>query len=696
MNDVPSESIQQERPDPPGIAIAPRWKVTAVCALLAGLVFGVFGQAIAFPFVNLDDLAYVPEHPVVSRGLSLAGIGWAFTHFHCGLWHPATVISLMLDRQMFGSWAGGFHLVNLLLHAACAVLLFLMLLEMTGAFWRSGFVAAVFAIHPLRAESVIWITERKDVLSGLFFMLMLLAYVRYARGPRSKGRYTMVLLWLALGLMSKAMLVTAPGVLLLLDYWPLGRLKNLSDLPALMWEKAPLFALCILSSVAAFFALSTGDHLPVQMYPAGAPVAYLIYLGKLIYPSHLALPYPLPRGGWPCWQVLGALLLLTALTGGAWLLRRKQPWLLTGWLWYLGMLLPIIRSMQTDYPQACADRFTYLPQIGLCFAGTWLAADWAARRRHSGAILGSAAAVILIALSVAGWRQSTYWRDSVTLFTHSLECNRDNYYAHYVLGDALYREGKFAEAGAEFRESLRIDPAHKEAHLALGAFLSQQGRIDEAVTQFREALSFYPASAAMQYYLGKALLHQGSIEEASEHLHTAARNDPNFAGGLTELGTALLERGRADEGIAAYRDALRINPDNAVARTNLGNAFFKQGKPEEAIAQLQRALELQPADTTIQNDLAWMLATAPKVSLRNGTRALELARKSIQAPGGPNAYSTRTLAAAYAENGDYSHALQTAQTALQLAVAQTNPALANTLRRDIKLYEAGSRIAATH
>ncbi len=343
-------------------------------------------------------------------GLTLAGVKWAFTHVLVGHWHPLTVIVLMLDRQLFGFWAGGYHLVNIALHAACVVLLFCALLEMTGAIWRSAFVAALFAIHPLRVESVVWVSECKDVLSGLFFMLTLLAYVRYARQPRSMGRYAMVLLWFTLGLLSKPMLVTLPCVLLLLDYWPLARLRSPSQFPGLLWEKMPLFALSALSSIAAIFALNYGEHPPITTYPANAPIGYTAYLWKTIYPVNLALPYPLPVGGTPGWQTFDALLLLAAITAGVYYLRRRQPFLITGWLWYLGILVPVIGVMQTGN-QAYADRYSYLPQIGLFIAVTWMAAEWAGGARVRRTVLGVLAALILCALAAAGWRQVTYWRD---------------------------------------------------------------------------------------------------------------------------------------------------------------------------------------------------------------------------------------------------------------------------------------------
>lgn len=664
-----------------------------ICIALALMVFAVFGQTAGFDFVNLDDLGYIPNHPVVSQGLSLGGIAWAFTHFHGALWHPLTVTTFMLDCRLFGMRAGGYHLVNVLLHAAVAVLLFLLLAEMTGALWRSGFAAAVFAIHPLRAESVVWITERKDVLSGLFFMLTLLAYVRYARGTQSKGGYAMILIWFVMGLMSKSMLVTTPAVLLLLDYWPLGRLRSLADFRALVWEKAPLCILSALSCVATILAIHAGGRHPTAAIPEDAPISYAVYLWKLIYPHNLALPYPIPREGWAPWQIYGAIVLLTGLTAGAYLLHRKQPYLATGWLWYMGMLVPVAGVMQTDYPQPYADRFTYLPQIGLCLAGTWLAADLAKRLRIPKKIVGAIAGITLCVLMAACWQQTSYWRNSITLWTHTIKCTQDNYYAHYVLGNALLLEGHNEQSIGEFRESLRIDPAHKETHLDLGTALLRENRTGEAVAEFREAVKIDPTDAGLHSYLGTALLRLGNIDDANQQFHEAICIDPSFSHGLNEVGNAMLRQGRVAEAIAEYRGALRMDPNNAVAQTNLGNALFQQGMSGEAVTHLEKAIDLQPANGTIQNYLAWLLATAAQASLRDGPRALDLAIRASQAPGGRNPYFLRTLAAAYAENGKFPDALQAAQAALQLAVTESDAAFAAAIRKDITLYQTGHRLA---
>jgi protein O-mannosyl-transferase len=460
-----------------------------ICILLVGLVFIVFGQTIGYGFINYDDGEYVYENPMVAGGLSLESIEWAFTHVVSGHWHPVTILLLMTECQFFGMWAGGFHLVNLILHAASVILLFLILGEITGAPWRSAFVAAVFAIHPLRAESVVWISECKDVLSGLFFMLTLRAYVRYVR---SGGRYWPMLLWLALGLMSKPMLVTLPCVLLLLDYWPLRRLQSPAQFPKLFLEKAPLFILSALSGVAAVVALKA-TPVPTKPYPANIPIAYVAYLSKLFYPVHLALIYPFPKAGTPVWELFNAILILVLVTLGAWLLRRKRPYVITGWLWYLGVLVPVIGVLQ-GADHAYADRYTYLPQIGIYLAVTWMVADLLRNRFVPLAVI---AAPILCVLSLIAMRQTTYWRDSVTLWRHAIECTRDNFLAHNNLGNALLQQGHAQEAVEEYRDTLQINPAYPGGHDDLGNALLKLGRVDEAIAECRKALQIEPSDRAI-------------------------------------------------------------------------------------------------------------------------------------------------------------------------------------------------------
>ncbi len=674
----------------PGNPSQPRWKPGAISLVLVLLVLAAFGQTVRFGYVNVDDPDYVYANPMVLKGISLGGIGWAFTHVVSHHWHPLTMMSLMLDCQIFGSWAGGHHLVNMLLHAANAALLFLLLLRMTGALWRSAFVAAVFAIHPLRVESVAWVSERKDVLSGLFFMLTLWAYVQYVRSPKSKTRYSMVLLWFALGLMSKPMLVTTPFVLLLLDYWPLGRLTAPSQFLGLLREKIPLFILSALSSVAAVLALKSGGP-GAHSYPANVPVAYVAYLGKLFYPSRLATIYPLPKGGRELWEVFDSLLLLAAISAGAWLLRRKQPYALIGWLWYLGMLVPVTGVMQL-FDQAYADRYTYLPQIGVCVAITWMAADWAGQKQYRRATTGVAAGLILSALFIATWRQTGYWRDSETLWTRTIECTHDNFNARNYLGMAMLQQGRTEEAIDQFRESLRINAVNEFAEDGLGDALLQQGHTEEAIVHFRASSQIDPSLVVNYSNLGVALFRQGHTEEAIAEWRKALQIDPSSASAHNNLGTAFLQQGHTEEAIAEHQEALRLNPNLISAHKNLAKAFLSLGDTSQAIAEYERALQLSPNDPVAQCTLAWLLATARESNLRDGAKALELATRANTTTGGTNPLIFRTLAAAYAACGDFSNAVQIAQNGLKLAIAQSNSIAVDSLRGDINLYEKGQQV----
>ncbi len=761
--------------------------VAGVCVALVALIFAVFGQTVHFAFINRDDPDYLYNNPVISKGLSLSGIGWAFTHVVSGHWHPLTVIVLMLDCQLFGLWPGGHHLVNVAIHAATAVLLFLMLLELTGALGRCAFVAAVFAIHPLRAESVAWVAECKDVLSAMFFMLTLRAYVRYARRPQSWPRYAMVLIWFALGLMSKPMLVTVPCVLLLLDYWPLGRWQRAGQLPKLLLEKAPMFVLTALSSIATVFALKS-DNPTTYSYLANPPVAITASLWKLIYPVHLAAIYPWPPHGWPPWEIFNACVFVGALTTGAYLLRRTKPYLLVGWLWYIGMLFPVTGLLQTG-TQAYADRYTYLPGIGISIAVTWLAADWAGGQNYRRITLGVIAGALFCILSIACWRQVGYWRNSVAIWTHTIENTKNSFIAYNGLGEAFFQQGQFENALAayrasdksvgidtvgntelqqgriqdaalhfraavridpgfadahnnlgyalywlgqvdqaisEYQEALRLDPALVQAHDNLGGAFFSQGRLDEAITQFREALRLNPSDPKVHNNLGGALFAHGKADDAIAEFQDALRLDPtfaeahyNFANALLQLqrtdeaiaeyrrvlqidpsyhdafcnlGIALLDRGRIEEAIAAFNAALKTQPANTRVENYLANALFQQGRSAEAIGYLEKAIELDPDNQEVQGNLAWMLASAPDRSLRNGPKALELALRLDKTSGGTNTNILHTLAAAYAQCGDFADALHTAQSALRLANAQSDDAFAKKIRADITLYQAGRAI----
>src|SRR6266571_5542154 len=397
-----------------------------VCVSLVVFTWIVFGQTLRHDFVNYDDPRYVYQNTRITSGLNISGIAWAFTHIHSENWHPLTTITHMLDCQLYGLKASGHHFTNVLLHTIAVLLLFVVLQQMTGAFWRSAFVAALFAIHPLHVESVAWVAERKDVLSGVFFMLTLLAYFHYTRAP-SNLRYLIVAFVFALGLMSKPMLVTLPFVLLLLDYWPLERIKAQRpdigrQLLKLIAEKIPLIVLSAVSGVITFLAqrhaIGWTEQLPMLARINNAIVTYVIYVRQMFWPGNLAVFYPHPENRLPQWEIGLAVALLACITTTALVLRKVAPYLITGWFWYLGMLVPVIGLVQVGW-QGHADRYTYLPQVGLYIAGTWAIADLTASFRRR-ILLGAAALLIIGALSWTAWIQTSYWRDSEMLFTHAL------------------------------------------------------------------------------------------------------------------------------------------------------------------------------------------------------------------------------------------------------------------------------------
>jgi len=784
-----------------------RWQVFGVCVFLAVIIWAVFGQTRHYGFVNYDDSLYVYENPEVARGLTSKGVLWAFTHVHAANWHPLTWISLMLDSQVHGLNAGGYHLTNVLLHTVTAILLFLVLRQMTGLLWRSAFVAAVFAIHPLRVESVAWVAERKDVLSGVFFMLTLGAYVRYARHSWSFARYGLVVLLFALGLMSKPMLVTLPFVLLLLDWWPLNRMRaDAARQPVfrlggwliprrLILEKLPLLGLVAASCAATLFAQTEAveslEDVSMPLRVANALVSCAAYMGKMFLPSRLAIFYPFPPKVELMREMIPAAILLLFISVGVFVLRKTRPYLAVGWLWYLVMLAPVIGILQVGL-QARADRYTYLPQIGLYVLLAWSAADLCAGWRHRRVVLGGCSMAILAALIFCARAQTSYWRSSESLWTHALACTTNNVFADNNLGVDLLDRGKLDEALPHFQRALQSNPDYAEAHNNLGAILFQKGKVDEAIPHFQEALRIKPGYAHAESNLGNALFKKGKVEEAISHYQRAleidpglaeadnnlgaallqkgnvdeaiahfqklarispdyaqvyynlgnalfqkgnvdeaisqyekalqinpdsapARNklgialfqkgsmdeaiadfqkalqiDPNYAEGHYDLGCALFQKGSVDEAIAHLQKALQINPGYAQAHNNLANALLQKGRVDEAIAQYQKTLQISPDYVEAQNNLAQVLATCPQASLRNGNQAVELARRANQLTGNRIPVYLGTLAAAYAEAGRFPEAVETAQRALQLAEMQSNTALADSLRSQMRLYQAGT------
>ncbi|MHB8909941.1 MAG: tetratricopeptide repeat protein [Syntrophales bacterium] len=586
--------------------------VAAVCGFLLLAVALVFGQTIGHEFVNYDDAEYVYENPHVSHGLTGRGIAWAFTTTHFSNWHPLTWISHMLDCQIYGLHAGGHHLTNVLLHATATILLFLVLWRMTGYLWRSAFVAVVFAVHPLRAESVAWVAERKDVLSGLFFMLTLWAYVGYSRRSFSTIRYLMVVVLFALGLMAKPMLVTLPFVLLLLDYWPLGRL----GLPMagrhfpFSWrsvvDKLPLLVLAAASCVVTFFAqgeaVASVDVVSIYTRIANALVSYMAYIEKLFYPVGLAAHYPYPEHDLPIGKVIASTLALAGISTAALVWRRRFPYLFVGWFWYIVMLIPVIGLVQVG-SQSMADRYTYLPQIGLCIAVTWGIVQCTTSWRHRFWMYGATSALAVLVLMGLAWKQTSYWRNTEALWAHTLTCTANNDRAHFNLAVELEKRGQVDAAITNYQKALEIKPVDSKAHNNLAMALEGQGQVDAAIAHYRKALEIKPADVKAHNNLGLALAGRGQIDEAFAHFQQALEIQPNDANALNSLGLVLALRGQVDKAIAHYRKALEIKPDYADAHYNLGIALAGRGQIDEAITQYRKTLEIKPDYVNARDNL---------------------------------------------------------------------------------------------
>lgn len=636
----------------------------AICVAIVALIWIVFGQTLGHDFVNYDDKTYVYGNSLVSPGLTWRGLARAFVDTQTNNWHPLTIISHMIDCQFYDLKAGGHHFTNVLLHTVAAVLLFFWLRNITGNVWASAFVSVVFAIHPLRVESVAWIAERKDVLSALFFFLTLGAYARYVR-TRSFGRYlTMSILFLC-GLMSKPMLVTLPLVLLLLDYWPLKRFSDLKSFRRMTLEKLPLFVLSLAPAIVAF-ALQVQSPASVGQLPfvwrlENALVTYVTYVWQIFWPIDLAVFYPHPDNHLAFWQVALAAAFLIAMTWIVFALRRNGPYLLVGWLWYLIMLFPVIGIIEVGL-QGHADRYTYLPHVGLYIALTWFAADVSKWLPHRKEILAAVGIVIVVSLSACAWKQTTYWRNGETLWAHALAATKNN----------------------------------DVALTNLGTLLMERGQLDDALSYFQKALAVRSGSEQRHYNLSLALIHdsvgnvlarEGRLDEAIVHLRQAVELRPDYPDAHYNLGTALFQKGDLDGAIAQWRATLSIHPFDAGAHASLGNALVQKGLLGEAVDHYEKALQLEPDSILPLNNLAWVMSTGPDDSLRNDAIAVELAKKANQLSKETNPVFVRTLAAAYAQAGQFEHAMETARRASDLANAQGAHDLAVQLQEDVDLYQ---------
>ena len=581
-----------------------------LCVILAAIVLVAFSPTLRNGFVGYDDSEYIIDNVHVNTGLNRQNIVWAFTAAHSSNWHPLTWLSHALDCTLFGLNPTGHHLTSLLLHIANTILLFLWLSGATGYVARSAFVAAVFGLHPLHVESVAWVAERKDVLSTFFWLLTLIAYGAYAKRP-AVSRYVLVAALFTAGLMSKQMLVTVPLLLLLLDWWPLERRQSWQRL---VIEKLPLMFLAALASAVAFWtqrqsgAAATTEQLPASLRLSNAVVSYVRYLWKTIWPVDLAVFYPFPADGIPTWKVAASLLVLAVVSWLAFTARKRRPWLAAGWLWYVLTLLPVIGIVQVGM-QAIADRYMYVPMIGLLIAVTW---ECAARPSR---LLPVVAGLVLAMCVVLSLRQIRVWEDGVTLFTHAIAVTQDNFVAHDNLGVELDRRGRFDEALDHYRETLRIKPGDRygeqnyaQATFEKGARLFAAGNLPEALETFREGLRYRPRNALAHTYLGLILTQQRQLPAAIAELRKAIAIEPALARAHMGLGVALAWSGDAVEAAKAFRGTLRHDPSNVEAHYNLGMALAAQGLNKEALDSFDAALRLKPDFEPAQTARAEMLA----------------------------------------------------------------------------------------
>jgi tetratricopeptide (TPR) repeat protein len=707
-----------------------------IAAVLVLVTVGIYWPVMDARFLDYDDNMYIIENAHVQSGLKCSNVAWAFTTGYAANWHPLTWISHMLDCQLYGMDSGKHHLTNLIFHVANTLLLFALLRMLTGALWRSALVAALFAWHPTHVESVAWIAERKDVLSTFFGLLTLMAYARYAtgfkvhppppkatedRGLKIKVYYGLALVCFALGLMAKPMLVTLPFVMLLLDFWPLRRVYDLrftiyepnlkagasregtalasapvearkAGIGGLILEKAPFFALAAASSVTTYLVQKAGGAESVHPLPAGMRVAnalisYVRYLGNIFWPTRLAVLYP-AVDSWPMWEIIGAVLLLLGLTLVALRMARRRPYSIVGWLWFLGMLVPVIGLVQVG-EQSIADRYLYLPAVGIFMATVWglteLTAAWPETSR------GMLASLAIGGCVLASCNQVNYWRDGVTLFQHALAVTRKNAVAAFDLGQMFSSAGRVKEAVPYYEEELRIKPDDDRAYNNIGLCLAMQGQLSEATNYYAQSLKHHPKpsyAASTHFNYSLALSALGDTGGAIEHALESVRLEPKHAQEQCATGRLLMNKGRFEEAKAHLETATKLKPDYIEARVELGLTLTELGDIGGAAEQYELVLRQSPDSLDALNNLAWIRATEGRPELRNGAEAVRLGLHACELTQNGQPALLGTLAAAYAEAGQFAEAQATARTAAELATANGQSDLAKRNRQLLELYQS--------
>lgn len=551
-------------------------------AIMLGMALLIITISVYLPlgncqFLNFDDPVYVTENRHIISGISMKNVMWAFTSFEAGNWHPVTWLSHMTDVRIYGMAPRGHHLSSLGIHALATLLLFMLLYRMTSAPWQSSFVAALFALHPVHVESVAWVAERKDVLSAFFGFLTLFIYVKFTEN-RKTTLYLSALLAFIAGLMAKPMLVTLPAVMLLLDYWPLCRSRQtmspMKELFLLIKEKTPFILCSLCSGIITIYAQKSGgavaalSAIPLSLRIENSLIAYVSYIGKLIYPKGLAIYYPMPVYN-ARWQVAGALVLLLGISAAAVLIRRRAPWVAVGWFWFVITLIPVIGIVQVG-SQLMADRYTYIPAIGLFMTAAWGIPATIRNIRLKKTILATLYAAAIIISIVVTRQQLTYWNNNIDLYKHTLSVTTGNYVTHISLGLALQAQGNLAAAIMEFQQATRINPGSKNAHNALGMAFDSIGDLDSAIREYQLALQIDSTFKEASNNLGIALAGRGYLNAAIQELQRAVVLNPNNSEVHFNLGLAHERKGNPGEAIREYREALRLNPSNRKAQTGLG------------------------------------------------------------------------------------------------------------------------------
>lgn len=652
--------------------------------LLLGLATAaVYAKVAGHDFAYYDDEHYVTTNPHVQQGLAWASVRWAFTSVgYADNWHPLTWLSHMLDVQMFGLEAGGHHLTSLALHVAATLLLFAFLSSATHRTWPSVVVSALFALHPLHVESVAWVAERKDVLSASLGFATLCAYVHYTRHP-SVAKYLMVLALFALGLMAKPMLVTLPVLLLLVDYWPLERLRL--DVPTLrrrVVEKLPLLALTVASAlmtvIAQRRAIGSLERFGLLTRLSNAMVACCVYLGQAVWPADLSVLYPYPRP--QLGRTLACLALLALLTTAVLRWGRSNKHLIFGWLWYLVSLIPVIGIVQVG-SQPHADRYTYVPLVGVFVAVVWAGAAALAHASRSKRIVAHATgAVILVALAGATRRQIGYWKNGVTLYTRAFDVTQGHLgeNAYYNFGNVLLEAGRGGEAVSYFEKALQINPNHARSHVSYGLILSGMGRDEDALGHYAKALQVDPNLAEAHNDLGTSLAKLGRGDEAAAHFTKALAIDPGYGDAHYNFGFLLAGLGRTDEAIVHYRKALELRPGDAGAHFSLALCLAQRGDLAEAVAHYRKAVDLDPNNTDALNNLGLLAARMGHLDEAVAYYRRALSRRPAAAA------PLYNLAMTLARQGEWGTATSLVQSALAAARAAANQALVAAVQEVMK------------